>query len=358
MKKPEEKKPGLNNHMPSCQKPADEGEAEIEEEVEVEAKVKTEEILKFAADHKKEVCPLKTVLGLKDIAITVVIMGIEKEIVESFYESSHRRVKILAKKMVRPWLVCHQTCLVTHGEQECLHVGTHDVEWVIDTAASFHATPHQNLFTSYKSGDFGAVKMGNTSFSKIVGIGDVHITTNVGCALVLKDVRHVPDLRLNLISGTALDQQGYLNRFKEGTWKLSKGSLVVARGHICGTLYKTHAKLCHPSLNAVEEEISPNLWHRRLGHLSMKGLTTLTRKESISMGKGVALHPCEHCLFGKQHRVSFSSIRKNHSELLSLVHSDVCGPIEEESLGGSRYFVTFIDDASRKVWAYCLKSKD
>ncbi|CAH9135249.1 unnamed protein product [Cuscuta epithymum] len=249
-------------------------------------------------------------------------------------------------------------CLVTHGEQECLHVGTHDVEWVIDTASSFHATPHQNLFTSYKSGDFGAVKMGNTSFSKIVGIGDVHITTNVGCALVLKDVRHVPDLRLNLISGTALDQQGYLNRFKEGTWKLSKGSLVVARGHICGTLYKTHAKLCHPSLNAVEEEISPNLWHRRLGHLSVKGLTTLAKKEVISMGKGVALDPCEHCLFGKQHKVSFSSTRKNHSELLSLVHSDVCGPIEEESLGGSRYFVTFIDDASRKVWTYCLKSKD
>ncbi|CAH9144261.1 unnamed protein product [Cuscuta epithymum] len=141
-------------------------------------------------------------------------------------------------------------------------------------------------------------------------------------------------------------------------WKLSKGSLVVARGHICGTLYKTHAKLCHPSLNAVEEEISPNLWHRRLGHLSVKGLTTLAKKEVISMGKGVALDPCEHCLFGKQHRVSFSSTRKKHSELLSLVHSDVCGPIEEESLGGSRYFVTFIDDASRKVWAYCLKSKD
>lgn len=44
--------------------------------------------------------------------------------------------------------------------------------------------------------------------------------------------------------------------------------------------------------------------------------------------------------------------------MLSLVHSNVCGPIEVESLGGSRYFVTFIDDASRKVWAYCLRTKD
>ncbi|CAH9131081.1 unnamed protein product [Cuscuta epithymum] len=248
--------------------------------------------------------------------------------------------------------------LVTCGEEACLHVGTHDIEWVIDTAASFHATPHQSLFATYNSGDHGAVKMGNTSFSNIVGIGNVHIQTSVGCTLVLKDVRHVPDLRLNLISGVALDRQGYESQFKEGTWKLSKGSMIIARGHICGTLYKTHVKLCRPSLNAVQAETSPNLWHRRLGHMSVKGLTTLAKKEAIFIDKDVALDPCEHCLFGKQHRVSFSSTRKNHSEILDLVHSDVCGPIEEESLGGSRYFVTFIDDASRKVWAYCLKSKD
>lgn len=239
--------------------------------------------------------------------------------------------------------------LVTCGEEACLHVGTNDIEWVIDTAASYHATPHRDLFTTYKSEDHGTVKMGNSSFSNIIGVGDVHLRTDIGCTLVLKDVRHVPDLRFNLISGVALDRQGYENQFKEGTWKLSKGSMIVARGNICGSLYKTYVKSCQPSLNAIEEETPANLWHRRLGHMSVKGLTTLAKKEAISIDKDVSLDPCEHCLFGKQHRVSFSTTRKNHSELLSLVHSDVCGPIEEDSLGGSRYFVTFIDDASRKV---------
>ena len=51
-----------------------------------------------------------------------------------------------------------------------------------------------------------------------------------------------------------------------------------------------------------------------------------------------------------------SSERK--SNILELVYSDVCGPFEVESLGGNRYFVTFIDDASRKVWVYLLKAKD
>ncbi|MBT1595334.1 hypothetical protein, partial [Klebsiella pneumoniae] len=65
--------------------------------------------------------------------------------------------------------------------EECLHVADDETEWVIDTAASYHATPNKEFFTSYKAGDFGTVKMGKTSYSKIVGIGDVCIKTNVGC---------------------------------------------------------------------------------------------------------------------------------------------------------------------------------
>ncbi|KAJ9546901.1 hypothetical protein OSB04_019444 [Centaurea solstitialis] len=139
------------------------------------------------------------------------------------------------------------------------------------------------------------------SFLSIVGIRDVHIKTNVGHVLVLKVVQHVLDLRLNLISGVALDLQGYKNNFKGGKWKLSKGSLIIARGYICGTLYKTHVNLCRPNLNAVEEETSPNLRHRKLGHMSEKGLRTLAQKEAISFVKDIAMDPREHCLFGKQH---------------------------------------------------------
>ena len=72
--------------------------------------------------------------------------------------------------------------------------------WVIDSAASYHATPHMEFFTSYKVGDFGTEKIGNSSHSKITRIGDVCIKMSVGCTSTLKDVRHVPDLRLNLIS--------------------------------------------------------------------------------------------------------------------------------------------------------------
>ena len=41
-----------------------------------------------------------------------------------------------------------------------------------------------------------------------------------------------------------------------------------------------------------------------------------------------------------------------------MVYFDVCGPMKVETLGGSKYFVTFIDDASQKIWVYFLRTKD
>ncbi|KAL6344249.1 hypothetical protein AAG906_035474 [Vitis piasezkii] len=67
----------------------------------------------------------------------------------------------------------------------------HEVEWIVDTATSYHATPHLVLFSYYRVGNFDTVKMGNFSHSKIVGMGDVCFETNMGCRLTLKDVRHL-----------------------------------------------------------------------------------------------------------------------------------------------------------------------
>ena len=136
-------------------------------------------------------------------------------------------------------------------EQKFKHVAKNDVEWVFDSAASNHVIPTKRLFTTYKAGDFGVVKMGNSSYSKIVGIGDVCIKTNVGCMLILKDVWHVPDLRMNVLATLALDQAGYSNHLGNGRWKLCKGLLVIARGRACCGMYRTHVKACKKKYNTI-----------------------------------------------------------------------------------------------------------
>ena len=133
---------------------------------------------------------------------------------------------------------------------------------MIDSATSYHVTPRKELFTSYKAGNFGRVKTGNDSYANIVGIVGICYRVNTGYTLVLNDVRHVPDIRLNLIYTHVLNKEGYGNYFHDGKWRLSKGSLVFVRGKICCTLYKTQVKLCKDVVSAAQEDSSPNLWHR------------------------------------------------------------------------------------------------
>ncbi len=58
------------------------------------------------------------------------------------------------------------------------------------------------------------------------------------------------------------------------------------------------------------------------------------------------------------HRLPFRSVGESYhsSRPLQLVHSDVCGPMDE-SIGGKRYFVSFIDDFSRYCAVYFLENK-
>ena len=63
-------------------------------------------------------------------------------------------------------------------------------------------------------------------------------------------------------------------------------------------------------------------------------------------------------MYRKQTRTSRNVSFEKERQPLELIHSDVCGPMPTRSLGGAQYFVTFIDDATCKVWVYDVNSKD
>ena len=87
-------------------------------------------------------------------------------------------------------------------------------------------------------------------------------------------------------------------------------------------------------------------------------LKITSEKKLLECVKGVHIKKYSDCLAGKQHRVAFKSQPPHKKpEVLDLVHSDVC-KMSVRSMGGAKYFVTFIDDFSRKVWVYVLKTKD
>ncbi|KAF2285612.1 hypothetical protein GH714_005807 [Hevea brasiliensis] len=110
------------------------------------------------------------------------------------------------------------------------------------------------------------VNTGNDGMSKVVGTGIVCLETNIGTKLLLKDVRHAPDVRLHLISASKLDDDGYFGIFNNGQLKLTKGSLVVARGKKSSGLYWFQASIFTNLVNAVESNSSQNYGTRVESH--------------------------------------------------------------------------------------------
>jgi len=201
--------------------------------------------------------------------------------------------------------------------------------------------------------------MGNNDTSKVIDIGTVCLKTSNGTKLILKNVRHALDIQLHLISASVLDDDEYFNTFDGAQWKLTKGSLVVARGMKVFGLYWLKASILFNVVNVVDCDNSSDLWYKRLSHISEKRLNCLAEKNLLPGLKEAKLENCAHCLAGKQHRVSFKSHPPSRkSEVLELVHSYLCGPMRTKTFGGGLYFVTFIDDHSRKLWIYVLKTKD
>lgn len=68
---------------------------------------------------------------------------------------------------------------------------------------------------------------------------------------------------------------------------------------------------------------------------------------------------CDACAMGKSHKLSFPKAKHSTKGILDYVHSDLWGSSNvTPSLSGCKYFLPFIDDYSRKVWIYFLKTKD
>jgi len=103
-----------------------------------------------------------------------------------------------------------------------------------------------------------------------------------------------------------------------------------------------------------------HLWHCRYGHLNFWGLHTLSQHNMVyglSIMK-VPIKLCKDCLIGKQSRDSFPKKSTwRATQVLQLVHADICGPMTPISNIKKRYLLTFIDDFSRKTWIYFLTEK-
>ena len=149
-----------------------------------------------------------------------------------------------------------------------------------------------------------------------------------------------------LISVHAMVKLGATVMFEDGVCKVSHNSKLFAIGIMVGKLYVLKV-VPDEHVNVAMDEPSLKLWHYRFGHLGMDNIVKLVNNkmvEGMDNATDQTSVVCEACVMGKHHRCPYpKGVAERATEPFELIHSNVCGPMSVSSLGGSRYYVTFID---------------
>ncbi|KAK2364020.1 putative mitochondrial protein [Trifolium repens] len=233
-------------------------------------------------------------------------------------------------------------------------------DWYFDSGCSRHMTGEEKYLRNVRSYKASFVTFGDGAKGEIVGIGDL-ISNGLPN---LENVLLVKGLTANLISISQLCDQGMKVNFTKSECLVNneEGQLILR-----GTRSKDNCYLWMPQEEALtstcqittEDEVQ--LWHQKLGHLNLKGMKKAISVEAIRglpKLKIVEGKVCGECQIGKQIRMSHPMLEhQTTSKVLELLHMDLMGPMQVESLGGKRYALVVVDDYSRYTWVNFIREK-
>uniref|UniRef100_A0A2N9HML0 Integrase catalytic domain-containing protein n=1 Tax=Fagus sylvatica TaxID=28930 RepID=A0A2N9HML0_FAGSY len=230
-------------------------------------------------------------------------------------------------------------------------------EWWYDSGATIHVCNNKMLFKEYvEAGNGLEVLMGNHNIAKVLGTRTVEMILSNEKKLKLTNVYHVPNIKKNLVSASLLSKNGVKAVLESDKLILSKFGVFVGKGYSCNGMYKLNLIINKNDVGYAYIVNSSLLWHARLGHLNFKYMKYMSKHGLISYKQDVH-DKCEICIESKIRKKPFPSTNRD-SQLLELVHSDVCELNGILTRGGKRYFITFIDDFSRYTYVYLMRNKD
>ncbi|GJV50765.1 zinc finger, CCHC-type containing protein [Tanacetum coccineum] len=234
-----------------------------------------------------------------------------------------------------------------------------DVAWWVDSGATIHVCKDRCWFNTYESLNDGSIlHMGNESTALVHGRGCVDLKFSSGKIILLFNILHVPNIRKNLVSSSVLNNCGYKQVIESNEFVLSKHGMFIGFGYLSNQMFR---------LNIVNDNIASAfmstsklndsiLWHARLGHVHFKRMQDMST-DGLIPAFDMDTEKCKTCMLNKITKKPFQNV-KRETKVLELIHSDLCDLHATPLLGNKKYFVTFIDDASRFCYVYLLHSKD
>ena len=169
----------------------------------------------------------------------------------------------------------------------------------------------------------------------------------------------------NIISVSCLDKDGFEFIIRNNKCNIYHDNIFYGYAPCIGGLYVLETKDADemPVYNVNIKKSKSNdlnstyLWHCRLGHINEKRISKLHQSGLLHSFDYESFDTCESCLLGKMTKTPFTGQSERATDLLGLIHSDVCGPLSSTARGGFQYFITFTDDFSRFGYIYLMKHK-
>ncbi|KAK9683434.1 hypothetical protein RND81_10G141100 [Saponaria officinalis] len=241
--------------------------------------------------------------------------------------------------------------------------------WWVDSGATTHISVSMQGCLKHRRPIDGEkhIYVGDGKSVEVDAIGTFRLLLRTGLYLDLEDTFVVPSFRRNLISVSLLDKSGYSCSFENKRFILSLNLNIVGTDSLCGfdNLYMLDNVALYSENLHVEsrgtkrkfnKENTASLWHKRLGHVSKERIQRLVSNGILDSIDFTNFDVCISCIKGKQTKVKRLGANRA-TDVLELIHTDICGPFPTASWNGQRYFMSFIDDYSRYGYIYLIHEK-
>ncbi|GJX25295.1 putative RNA-directed DNA polymerase [Tanacetum coccineum] len=228
---------------------------------------------------------------------------------------------------------------------------------IVDSGANQHMTNNDKELDNVHDISHLKIKVAHPNGTEafISKIGNLRLPNG----LTLFDVLVIPEYCVTLISvhKLAKDNKNFV-AFNESRCYFLNLKNVLGIGNQCGGLYYfdyegIKSNMCNSQFKSC---LSQHDWHCRLGHPADPVLGVL--KPELNINNIKQTEYCEICQRAKQTREPFPLSDHTSSALGDLVHLDLWGPYKVTSSEGFKYFLTVVDDYTRAIWLYLIKTKD
>ncbi|GJY55808.1 retrotransposon protein, putative, ty1-copia subclass [Tanacetum coccineum] len=241
--------------------------------------------------------------------------------------------------------------------------------WVYDTGCCIHVCNTLQGFKVERKLSYGIqyLQVGNGTQAAVEAVGMFDLFLPSGLVLKLNNCYYAPFIVRGVVSLSCLLDLSFHHTIASNRISVSLNGIFYFSAITVNGVFEIDVNNNAPNNNnnsifSINKKRnldlnSSYLWYCRLAHIGKTRMQKLRREGLLENIDEESFNKCESCISGKMTKKLFNKNIGRATDLLGLIHTDVCGPLRHVSRKGASYFLTFTDDFSHYRYVYLLKHK-